>query len=738
MSLLILPDQTIPENEKNEDWHISHALNYATYSITDTYNDQRSEMLKLYRGYNAELSDEERKLADAIECPHGQYLGVDYIVYPLIQTKIEQIVGEYLTRPLRRTAYVIDKKSKNKKLETKLKMMSEEFARKVAKDVEQNLGFKPETENPDLELPEDVESYDFKTLAEEVANGLIRIFLDVRKEKQKLPHLFTHYCITDRAHVVLDKKHGYTTMRGVHPLDCDYDIDPYKVVQDDHEYFFENYYLTENEIYNTFTELTREQKAKVKEIFTSISAIDSSSYQSQELSTSQKYNGWFQTSNKVNRLRLVSAMWKSRKSVSIKVSNDKHGTTHYKKLKEDYKTKEKDKVETINGEMPRFVIMLGPDLCLDWGVMPKRYSYIDDPYSCTLPVVSVIRDNTIGTSLIKSVAAKLYQLQNMASEILFEIRLALKSAGDSRVLVYDAAQTPKEFSKQGYESGLNRVMHHIKKDKLMIINSKQKGSGGTFNQFTSLDLSQKGAVQDLFNGLAIIEDLASKFVGISPEREGQVHQNQTATGTDKAIRGSFARTEIIYTPFDEFVQSLLEKVLLKAKQDYEKGEVIHYILGEFKSEFLKVFDEFFASDMGMYLSDSRKDKESSERIDRAAEMALSNSNTPEIIMGLIEVFEGESASEKKAVFQRMLDSMEQIRQEQSKAQQEAHQAELAKEKEAMDIDLLKSREGNVTEKEVAEIYVAGKGMADTLKSTSAERIAAAKIIADRENKEKKE
>jgi hypothetical protein len=280
-------------------------------------------------------------------------------------------------------------------------------------------------------------------------------------------------------------------------------------------------------------------------------------------------------------------------------------------------------------------------------------------------------------------------------------------------------------------------MHHIKKDKLMIINSKQKGTSASFNQFTSLDLSQKGAVQDLFNGLAIIEDLASKFVGISPEREGEIHQNQTATGTDKAIRGSFARTEVIYTPFDEFIQALLEKVILKAKQDYEKGEVIHYVFGEFKTRFLTVFDEFFASDIGMYLSDARKDKEASERIDRAAEMSLSNATAPEIIMGLIEVFEGESAVEKKAVFQKMLTSMDKLRQEQAKAQQEAMQAEMAREKEKDDLELLKSREGNVTEKEVAEIYVRGKGMADTLKSTSAERIAAAKIIADKE-KEKKE
>ena len=737
MSLTSLPDQTIAESLKTKEWHMEHAMSYATFSITDNYNDQRREMLKLYRAYNAELSIEETELIKATTCPHGAYLGVEYIVYPLIQSKIEQIVGEFTQRPLRRKAYVIDKKSKNKKFEQKLEMISEEIMREINGALQQNLGFTPETQNPQMEIPENIEEHDFKTTAEEVADGLLKIFLDVRKEKNKFKQHIVDYCICDRTHGVLDKKHGYTTVRKVHPLDCDYDLDPYKAVQDNHDYFFENYYLTQNEIYNSYPQLTQAEKEKVKEFFEAISDTDSTTHQSQELTTSQKYNGWFQTSNKVHRMRLISAMWKSRKRVAIKVNKNKDNREFYKKVDEDYKERNNDKIEYIDGEMPRFVIMLGPDICLDWGVMEKRYSYVDDPFTCHLPVVSIVRDNTVGTSLIKSIAAKLYQLQSMASEVLFEIRVALKSAGDSRVLVYDSAQTPKEFTKGGYEAGLNRVMHHIKKDKLMIINSKQKGQTGTFNQFTSLDLSQKGAVQDLFNGLAIIEDLASKFTGISPEREGDIGQYQTATGVDKAIRGSAARTEVIFSPFDEFIQALLEKVILRGKHDYEKGEVIHYIFGEMKTKFLTLFEDFFLADFGIYLSDARKDKEAADRIDRAAEMALSNSNTPEMVMGLIEVFEGDSANEKKKVFQRMLDAMDKIRQEQQQAQQQAEQQKLQAEMQDKEANRGVSLKGQDKDRDVAKIYVQGKGMDTAMKNRSAEIIKAADLAQKRNEENKK-
>lgn len=741
MSLLSLPDQTIPDSEKNKDWHISHALEYATYSISDHYNDQRKEMLKLYRAYNAELSIEERELAKRITCPNGRDLGIEYVVYPLIQTKIEQIIGEFLLRPLRRKTYVIDKKSKNAKYEQKLSVLSEQIMRDLSQKVQTELGFTPQTENPEMEIPEDVEEFfekDFKMLAEETADGILNLFLDVRKEKNKFKQLFLDFCITDRAHVVLDKKHGHTTIRKIHPLDADYDIDPYKIVQDDHEYLFENYYLTENEIYNSF-DLNKEQKEIVKSQFNLISNIYNSAHDSEELSSSQKYDGWYQTNNKIGRLRVISAMWKSRKRVSIKVSENKKGKQFHKKIDDTYKERKGDVIEHIDGEEPRYVLMLGPDLCLEWGLMKQRHSYVDAPWSCTLPCLSIIRDNSTGSSLIKSVAAKLYQLQEIASEVLFEIRLALKHAGDSRVMVYDVAQTPKAFTKGGYENGLNRVMHHIKKDKLMFINSKEKHQQrNTFNQFTSLDLSQKGAIQDLFNGLAIIEDLASKFVGITPEREGQVGQYQTASGTDKAIRGSAARTEVIYTPFDEFIQALLEKVLLKAKADYEEGEVVQYVFGEMKTKFLKIYKEFNLADLGLYLSDARKDKQASENIDRAAEMALSNANTPDMVMGLIEVFEGETAVEKKAVFQRMLNSMEKLRAEQAKAEQEALQAESQQKSKEKAIDTQLTREGHDKDITVAEIYANNKATTEGIKTQSMEKIQAAKMAEERNKNNKKE
>ena len=734
MSILNFPDQTIPETQKDENWHISHVVNYVQNTNGATYDYQRSDILKYYRAYNAELDEKGKQATKVITCPNGYDLGVEYIVYPLIQSKIEQLIGEYMQRPLMKKAYVVDKKSKNKKYQQRLEMLSEAMMRDLIDNkIKPNLDFDPETANPQMELPKDAKEFDnmdFKMMVEDLADKILMIFLDVRKEKHKLKDCFRDYAISDRGHFILSKAYGYTTARKVHPLDCDYDIDPYKVVQDDHDMFFESWWLTENDVYNYFS-LDNNQKECVKNMFQSMSNTKNVESDSDDLSTSLKYDGWYLTNNKIGRIRVVNAMWKSRKRVSIKSEQSKKDANRIFYKKTDENGEENKNIDHIDGEMPRHCMMIGPELCLSYGLMKERLSYIDSPWYCTLPVVSIIRDNNTGTSLIKSIAAKLYQLQELASEILFEIRLAIKHLGDSRVLLYDAAQTPKAFSKAGFESGLNKVAHHLKKDKIVYINSKEKGAGkNSFNQFTSLDLSSKGAIQDMFNGLAVIEDLASKFVGMAPEREGQVGQYQTATGTDKAIRGSFARTEVIFSPFDEFVQVLLEKVLLRAKHDYEENQILQYIVGDGKTKFLKMLKGLFLSDFGVYLGDPGKDKKISEMIDNATQLALSNSNTPEMVMGLIEVFEGDNASEKKAVFQRLLDSMEKIRQENIKIQQAQIENENAQKEAQRQEDSQLKREGFGKDIKVAEIYSDSKAYDANAKTTSQERIASAKIAAE--------
>ena len=125
----------------------------------------------------------------------------------------------------------------------------------------------------------------------------------------------------------------------------------------------------------------------------------------------------------------------------------KEGKEEAKLLPDNYK-KRKDRdedIRTISCEDIRFVTMLGPDLVLDGGREKDQLQTAGNKKKRYLDIVG-LADYRTGTNEIRSLAKKLYYLQDFASEILYELRLNMRQL-DGNVLVYDVANMPKEFLK---------------------------------------------------------------------------------------------------------------------------------------------------------------------------------------------------------------------------------------------------------------------------------------------------
>src|SRR5690606_36438657 len=121
-----------------------------------------------------------------ITSPYGFSLGLHWVAYPLIESKLEQLVGEYMVRELRKKSYVINKRARSKKLDAIFNLITESILREQNQKLEQSLGFVPETANPDMELPEDVDEFissDFKTESEETSDIILEVVLEANKEK---------------------------------------------------------------------------------------------------------------------------------------------------------------------------------------------------------------------------------------------------------------------------------------------------------------------------------------------------------------------------------------------------------------------------------------------------------------------------------------------------------------------------------------------------------------------------
>ena len=168
MSIYNFPNQRIKESEKDKDWHVSHILEYLSFSTSDEYITKKKEISNLYYAYSAQLTkEEEDKIRALITERCGKNFGPQYFVYPLIENKIEELVGNYRQRPLKRKAMVNNEKAVIKKLDSKIDMLTEEILRDLNEEVKPVIGMAPETPKPEIQIPEDIEEFfskDFRTI----------------------------------------------------------------------------------------------------------------------------------------------------------------------------------------------------------------------------------------------------------------------------------------------------------------------------------------------------------------------------------------------------------------------------------------------------------------------------------------------------------------------------------------------------------------------------------------------
>ena len=729
MNLFNFPNQRIAESKKDLDWHISHVENFLTYTGTTDYAKKKREIAELFLATAGVLSPEQEKIiCSTITQKYGDNFGPQYYVYPLIENRIEQIVSEYRTRPLKKKLMVNNEQAVIKKLDDKVAILSEKLMRDVNQELESSLGFAPQTEQPEMQIPEDLEIFfqkDFRTISEEIGEDILYQLLVVKKEKEKIYDALRSVLTSGRVHAYLDEKDGHPSLFIPHVLDCFYDVDSSEVIQKNSQFFIWSRPLSLNEIFNQF-DVTEEQKTII-ENYSNIMIHDTS-----------KYKNWFDNKEDNFRPVVVCMEWVSRITKKFLVIKDEDGKEEFKILPEGYK-KRKDREEdirSIEGDDVRHIIMVGPAVVLSYGSLENQMQTKGNPKKRFLNVVGMVDDSRNGANQNRSLAKKLKYLQDFASEILYEIRINMRYI-DGGVLIYDLANIPKEWMALGANKALEKVNFHLKRDRIQFINSKDRKQNTYAN---SVNLSQKGRLTELISLLSVIEEMADRISGISKEAQGMAGQYAKATTTETNMTASSIRMEYYLGPFDSFVDTLLERMILKAKFVYDKNQVFTYYGGDNQAKFLKIFEPFLQEDLGIHIVDNKKEYERKQRIDQIAERTFGNSQDLEVMLSLINVFNSESSTEAEAVVRKGFKAMKETQMNNEKmAQQQQQMAEETKRAaiEKQDSQAEAKLENNI---EVAEIYAHQQNNDTITKETNANLRKAAEIenkTAIENNKENK-
>lgn len=729
MSIFSFPNQRIPERQKNEEWHREHIINYVKYAATPDYSKRKEEMLEAYYIAAAKLSPEKEKIVKAMitEC-YGANLGPKYEVYPLVETILEQLLGQYRERPLRRRAIVRNEEAVIKKLDAKVSMLAESMLREKNQEMESMLGFVPETENPDMQIPEDIEEFfekDYRTASEETSESILHQILVVKKEKEKLITALRHYLISETAFLVLDEKDGHPSFFVPHPMDCFWDMDPMEDIQKDMNWFVYDKYPSINEIFNMF-DLTEDQK-RIVEDYHGVNTRESSRRHFEANSN------WFRIKDNVIRPRIVSMFWVSRRKTLFKsLINKQTGREEYKILPPEYKPDKRDKEEgnivSVEIDDIRHITMIGPDLVLSYGRLDSESQLrtIGNDKKRFIPAVGLIGQNTTGVGGIRSLAKKLEWLQDFASDILFELKLSLRYI-DGNVMVYDLSNIPKEFMKGNHiEEALNKVKYHLKKDRMMLINSRDKRQN---TYASSVNISQNKRLNDILVLLSTVEQMAQKISGVNENMQGQGNPYEKASVAEMRLVQASSRVENYFGLFDSFIDIACERLCIKGRHVYRENQVFNYFAGDGALRFLTIYPDFFLEDVGIYFDDNRKEYQKKRMIEQMATETFSRTQYPEMLLSLLKVFNADTSNDAETQLKKGLKAYQEIQEEnqrrQEEAQQQANETQEAIAAQQAEIEDKKIQKDIV----VANIYARGKQEEANTREESANIRKAAEIEA---------
>lgn len=172
--------------------------------------------------------------------------------------------------------------------------------------------------------------------------------------------------------------------------------------------------------------------------------------------------------------------------------------------------------------------------------------------------------------------------------------------------------------------------------------SQGKSAGG-FNQLTATNLPfDASASIRMYNEMLFdIEDKLGKVSGVSPQREAQVHQSETARGIERSVTQSSHITEPYFMLHNNFKKRALTKLLDVIKYVYKNNPIkAQYILDDMGTEIVSNFDDFAESSYDVHISNTSKDTELFESLKQLTHAAMQTGQAT--LSDVIDIWQSDS------------------------------------------------------------------------------------------------
>lgn len=677
------PPQKLPMSKKNQTWKeacVDYIAGSGNTGHSGFNSERASEMQTYYDLYNSIYDERDLKY---VTNPFKQQDGFPATAqdYNIIKPYIDQLLGEETKRSFNfqvcRTSDEATSELQEKAKQMLMDYIQSSIMAKLSPENAQR--YQEALQTGEVMQPEAIQKYltkDYKDIAERTAYHTLQYL----KRKLNLPHEFykgwKDALIGGEEIYYVGIRNGQPYVERVNPMYFDYEKSVDLEYIHDAAWCCRKMIMSATEIYDRFYDKMSEKQ--LNELLELIDEKPGSGMTPQVGKSELDYNhiklhrlnNFTDNPFDTDQITVYHCCWKSFKKIGfVTLINEETGEVEEYQVDEDYKvTGEEESIDW------KWIIevwegyRIGDDLYI--GIQPLEYQHIsaDNPNSSKLPYTGVLYNNT--NSKPRSLVSMMKPLQYMYIVVWYRLELAM-SRDKGKVPVVDVTQIPKSMG-----IDVNKWMHYLGALGVAFINPYEEGwdipgrEGGrpaAFNQFQSWDLSMANIIDQYVNLMAKIEDMVAKLTGITPQRQGSIAASELVGNATQAITQSYHITEPWFWTHNQVKKEVLAMLLDTAKVAWKDNKTcLNYILDDATRAFITLSDDFFYSDMDVFVEDSTKNRQDLDQLKQLLQPAMQNGAS---LLDIAEIITMDNIN----MIKDRLEDIEQKRMEQMQQQQQAEQ-----------------------------------------------------------------
>ena len=310
------PSQLIPDSKKDKKWceHMLDAIVSHTDAVDSPENRYRLKDIRNYDIYNGDFNRDDYKYLTE---QYGYNYPARLVNYPIVQPKIDLLLGEDLHRPLDTKVVTVNQEAINRKEDHKVTMVMNKLLEEVKEEMK-NLGMEVRTEGQDIPLPDDIDTfmrYNYRESIEEAVQDGLEFLTNRYKIKNKFKEGFRDLLITGKECYRVEIKDGDPQVRRVDPRSLCYDLTSETDDLGEANWITEERFLSPSDIIDEFGEQLDDKQIKLIESMSQQNKIDMFS----------EYRNWYVRGESGElRVKVVHAEWRSLRKIQYKISPNKH------------------------------------------------------------------------------------------------------------------------------------------------------------------------------------------------------------------------------------------------------------------------------------------------------------------------------------------------------------------------------------------------------------------------------